>query len=145
MNCLIYRVYNTYKNEKAYDERALTEKLKKILDPDGIHLVCRRDATRYVLVRYEFEDPLSMDEISSHFAETTQKIGELSDEINCELGIQSMITFSGTVVTPDSMVKKPKSCGSCDCLPKEDKDEAGDDSEDEWAEVKRLRDIGAKH
>lgn len=142
MSNLFYCVYETGRGGR-YGQEYLAERLRGF-GADGVMAVSRGDNDGYVLLRYEFDDTLSMPEVEKHFENTTEQIGRLSDKIGHELAIELKMTLTGTVVTPDSLAKVKET----DERPAgEDEAEHNDEDndEDKWADVLRLRDLSLKH
>ena len=154
MSNLFYCVYETGRGGR-FGEESLAKKIRSVVDANGVMAV-NRGGDGYVLLRYEFDNVLSMSEVEEHFKNVTERIGKLSDKIGHELAIELKATLTGTVVTPDSLAKTKETdeLPADECPADEDeaehndehndKDNDEDNDEDEWAEVLRLRDLSLK-
>lgn len=135
----IYRVCNTGREDKECSAEYLARAIRPVVDANYVSAAeSPVRENQYVLLRYEMDKAMTGEEAAKHFEKVTMTLGNLSDKIGFELEIEMMTTVAGTIVTPDSMIKRAAEGKDGD------KSDDDDENDDEWAEVKRLRDI-AKH
>ena len=122
-------------DDKHYRSAALiTDYIRDIVDRmgDPAKAVCLIDGR--TLIVYDVDNPLDKNCIKEHFKHVENIAGIVANELNCKLAVSLVLPITENTVIPNSLSK------TCD----EEKGEALDGTDDEWAEVRRIRDLNAK-